>query len=285
MSNNTIDFKNPTLSLKWLDTALKMEREKFSKCPVKRDMVPGCEIAQGWGYVVAGYFLVEQALKMLLHLTGKHPTKTHNLSSLFDLLPEEDKDILLEYYRDFKFSFAGANTFPYSELKDFINNLDGGKNTKGRYVGAFDWRYFLIEEKQGGKMPIVSIEFLHEIVYGAACTIEYRVHQKFEPSTRTYSWRIHTVRKRKYWAWLSRRIDSDAWEKLGDRLEIVWGPDYQDRYDYYVFKGGGRQLFFCEIPDDHGLPVKDMREEVDAFDVGEGFRSVGITKAAPLSQY
>lgn len=274
MNNNTIDFKDARLSLKWLDTALKMEKGKFAKCPVKRDMVPGCEVAQGWGYVVAGYFLVEQALKMLLHLTGKQPTMKHDLSFFFDLLSEEDKDVLKEYYRDFRLSFAGANTFPHPELNDFINNLDGGTNSSGRYVGGFDWRYFLTQEEQGGEMPLVSIEFLHEIVYGAARIIEYRVHRKFEPSTRSYSCRMHAERKRKYWAWLTVRMDSDAWEKLGDRLEIVWGPGYKDRYDYYVFKGGERQLFFCVIPDDYGLPVKDMRKEVNAFDIGEGFRSV-----------
>ena len=283
MSNSTIDFKDATLSLKWLDTALKMEKEKYAKCPVKRDMIPGHEVAQGWGYVVAGYSLVEQAFKMLLHLKGKQPTKTHNLSYLFELLSVEDKDVLREYYRDFKFSFEGANTFPYSELNDFIINLDGGKNSKGKFAGAFDWRYFLIEEKQGGKMPIVSIEFLHEIVYGVARIIEYHVYGKFEPSKHTYNWRRHTERQRKYWAWLTVRRNSDEWEDLGDRLEIVWGPDYQDRYDFYVFKGGGRQLYFCVIPDDHGFPVKDMREEVNAFDVGEGFRSVGIRKVAPFT--
>ena len=284
MSNNTIDFKDATSSLKWLDTALRMEKEKYAKCPVKRDMVPGHEVAQGWGYVVAGYSLVEQALKVLLHLTGKRPSKTHNLSSLFDLLSTEDKDVLSEYYRDFKFSFAGANTFPYSDLIDFIINLDGGKNSKGKFAGAFDWRYFLIEEKQGGEMPIVSIEFLHEIVYGVARIIEYHVHGKFEPSGRTYSWRRHTERQRKYWAWLTVRRNSDEWEELGDRLEIVWGPDYQDRYDFSVFKGGGRQLYFCVLPDDHGVPVKDMCEELNAFDLDEGLRKVGITKVAPFTQ-
>lgn len=284
MSNNAIDFKDPALSLKWIDTALKIEKEKFAKIPVERDKFSGHEIAQGWGYVVAGYFLVEQVFKMLLHLTGTQPTKTHNLSSLFDLLSEADKDVLREYYRDFKNSFAGANTFPYPELNDFINNLDGGKNSKGRYVGAFDWRYYLIEEKQGGDMPIVSIEFLHEIVHGVARIIEYHVHGRFEPSKKTYGWRRHTERKRKYWAWLTVRRNSDAWEEQGDRLEIVWGPDYQNRYDYYVFKGEGRQLYFCTIPDGHGFPVKDMREEVNAFDVGEGSRNIGIRKVAPFTQ-
>ena len=41
-------------------------------------------------------------------------------------------------------------------------NLAGDPNKKGDYIGSFDWRYFLIEEKRSAKMPTVSVEFLHE---------------------------------------------------------------------------------------------------------------------------
>ena len=62
-TNQTIDFKDPLWITAWLDTALEKEKEKYEKCPVKSDLLPGHEAAQAWGYVVAGYFLVEESFK------------------------------------------------------------------------------------------------------------------------------------------------------------------------------------------------------------------------------
>lgn len=260
-----------------------MEKQKYAKCPVKPDMVPGYVDAQGWGYVVIGYFLLEQALKLLLHLKGKPSVRIHYLFSLFDSLPQEEKDLLRDYYRDFKSSFTSSRPFPFAELDDFIINLDGDKKGKDskrsdRHVGSFDWRYFPIEEMQGGRMPVVSAEFLHEVVYGVVRVIEDDVHGKSEASESTYSWRMHFERKDKYRDWLTVRRKSDGWETLGDRLEIVWGPDYQGRHDFVVFRGNRMGIFFSMIPDDHGLLVRDMRAEVDAFSAEEGFRSIGVTR-------
>ena len=70
-ANQTIDFKDPLWIITWLDTALKKEKEKYKKCPVMPDLIPGHVAAQGWGYVVAGYFLVEESFKALLHVGGK----------------------------------------------------------------------------------------------------------------------------------------------------------------------------------------------------------------------
>ena len=36
--------------------------------------------------------------------------------------------------------------------------------------------------------------------------------------------------------------------------------------------------YFSEIPDDSELPVFDKRKEVEAFDVEEGFYSIGVTR-------
>ena len=75
-----------------LDTALEKEKEKYRKCPVKLDLVPGHETAQRWGYVVAGYFLVEQSFKVLLYIRGeKDVPKTHSLSNLFKKFDENDR--------------------------------------------------------------------------------------------------------------------------------------------------------------------------------------------------
>ena len=280
MSNGPINFKDEKFALRWLETALNMEKEKYAKCPVKDDLMPGHVNAQAWGYVVAGYFLLEQSLKLLLHVRSESPGKIHTLSAdLFGKLPKDDRNVLREYYRDFRSAFENATTFPFSELDEFLINLDGGTNDKGKHVGSFDWRYFPIEEAQGGTMPTVSIEFLHEIIYAALRIIEYGVFGKFEPSRHTYSWRRYHERYKKYWAWLTVRMNSEGWNDLGDRLELVWGPDYRKRHDYFIFKGSQREGFFAEIPADHGLRVKDMRNEVKAFDADKGLASIGIRRS------
>ena len=114
MSANAINFKDTDFAtVHGLDTALEMEKEKYAKCPVKQDYVPEHEMAQAWGYVVAAYFLMEESLKLLLHTRGATPGKTHTLSGLFGLLPCPDKDVLREYYRDFRCAFENAKTFPF----------------------------------------------------------------------------------------------------------------------------------------------------------------------------
>ena len=189
------------------------------------------------------------------------------MSELFCLLPKGDKDVLREYYRDFRCASDGVESFPFSEIDDFLVNLDGGKNSKGKHVGSCDWRYFLIEEMQAGRMPVVSIEFLHEIVYGAIRIAQYGVRKKFKPSRYTYSWRRHFERSRRYQDWLTVRMNLTGWDRQGDRLEILWGPDYRNRSDYLVSKGKGRACYFGVISESHGLPVQDRRAEVEALEV------------------
>ena len=52
-------------------------------------------------------------------------------------------------------------------------------------------------------------------------------------------------------------------------MEILWGPDYKNRYDLSLFKGGGRTNYFCEMPEDFDLPIIDKRAEVAKSDVKE----------------
>ena len=94
MANKTINFKDPLWFIAWLDTALEKEKEKYEQCPVKSDLVPGHEVAQAWGYVVAGYFLVEESFKALLYLRGKKVPTKHSLTMLFNLFEPGDKKIL-----------------------------------------------------------------------------------------------------------------------------------------------------------------------------------------------
>ena len=167
-ANKNIDFKDPLWITAWLDTALMKEKEKYEKCPVVPDLVPGHDAAQGWGYVIAGYLLVEESLKALLFVHGnKTVPRVHSLSALFDLLDDGDKVILREFYNDYKATIGGRiGAFPFNSLDDFLCNLDGGKNAQGNHIGSVDWRYFLIEEIRSKEMPTVSVDYLHEIVHG-----------------------------------------------------------------------------------------------------------------------
>ena len=142
MAKKTIDFKDPLWMTGWLDTALTKEKEKYAQCPIKPDAFPGHNEAQAWGYVVAGYFLVEESFKALLHLRGKTVRPKHSLTMLFDLLDDpNDQNLLREYYSDYRETLGWPRKFPFETLDAFLANLDGDPNHSGNdYIGSFDWR-------------------------------------------------------------------------------------------------------------------------------------------------
>ena len=277
-----IRFKEPIWIIAWLEDALEKEKKKLKACPINRDMVPGCEVAQAWGYVVAGYFLIEMSFKALLHLQGINVAKGHSLTKYFDLLGDADKDILREYYSDYRMTCGSHGLFPIETLDEFLLNLDGDQNDRGYYVGSFDWRYFPIEEKQSAEMPLVAIEFLHEIAYASHRMLGWEHYGKFEPSKYTNSWRMRWDRVDKTRDWLTVRMNSEGGMDEGtDRLEILWGPDYKGRHDLLLVQGGRISPHFGEIPEDFDLPIEDKREEWESFDAEEGFRSIGIRVVKP----
>lgn len=264
--NQTINFKSPKWIIILLNAALKKEKEKYTKSPVKRDLVPEYESVEGWGYVVAGYSLVELSLKALLYVRKKEriPPK-HHLFNLFSLLSDDDKKYLREFYKDYQAAkeYQAAiggmiREFPFRSIDDFLKNLDGNENQ-----GSFDWRYFIIEEKQGEVMPMVSIDYLHEIIFGCIRIIESVVEDKYYLPDYYYSLRMHHERYlEKYRGWINDRINSSDWNNLGDRLEILWGPDYCSRYDLLLIENRRTIFRFSKIPDNlNNLPVIDKRME------------------------
>lgn len=279
-----ITYKEPLYVWHWLKTALKKEWEKHETTPVMRDMVPDHELAQAWGYVVAGYFLIEQGLKAVLHMRKVQPQKTHALSVLFAELSLEDQDVLRVYYDDFRHTFHGMNSFPLATLDDFLANLDGDKINRDRHIGSFDWRYFPTQEASGASMPLVSINAMHEIVFGCVQLVSSIDKGDEKASKGTYSWRIRRKEWRRQQDWLTVRMNSAGWGQEGDRLEILAGPAYGDRYDYLVFEGSRIRSFFAPLPDAEGagLPVQDRRDELASFDPEEGFRSIGVTVSRPV---
>ena len=279
MAKSTIDFKDQLRIMAWMDAALKKEKEKYKKCPVTPDYVAGQEAAQGWGYVVAGYCLLEQSLKALLFVRDKRVPQIHSLSTLFEKCDQNDKTVIREYYIDYKATIGGTTgQYPFEDLDSFLANLDGDKDQHGTHLGSFDWRYFLIEEQRSKKMPLVSVDYMHEVVYGCTCIVECAMVGHGNPSSFTRSLRLREDRKRKYRYWLIVRMRSDDWDQLGDRLEVLWGPDYRQRCDLLQFKGNRQWGYFAKIPEDASTPVVDKRAEIENFDSEEGLRSIGITR-------
>ena len=276
-------FKDPRRAIPWLQAALDKECEKYERCPVLPDMVPGYETAQGWGYVVAGYFLLEESFKVILHLQKKRVPRKHSLTKLFELLDPDDKNVLREYYSDYRATIGDHRAhFPFSTLDEFLVNLDGDLNQKGTdHMGSFDWRYFPIEERRSRDMPVVSIDYLHEVIRGCINIAEYIFRGNFPPLDSTRSQRMRWSRKEKYNAWLMVRMNSADWENLCDRLEILWGPDYRGRYDLLLFQGDGIKAYFAKLPENFSLPLIDKRTEVEAFDLDKGYESIGATVIFP----
>ncbi len=259
-ADRDIEYNNPKMALEWLETAFNKEKEKYQKCPVQSDMAPGFEIAQGWGYVISGYSLLEQSFKILLYIRKKKINKTHSLLKLFAQLCQEDREILQEYYTDYK-KIANENIrkFSITKLENFLLNLDGDGNK-----GSFNWRYFPIEKPKSDTLPTVSVELLHEIVFGTIRIIEHTLYGYFDPLSRTRSFRLLQARRENYTRWLTSRMNSDRWNDFGDRLEILRGPDYLGRYDLLEFKGAKVREFFSPIPENDCLKVVDKREEIRA---------------------
>ena len=279
-----ITYKEPLYIWAWLETALKKEWQKYQATPVTPDLVPGHELAQAWGYVLAGYFLIEQGLKAILYVRGSEPPKTHALSVLFAELPAEDQEVLGTYYDDFRHTFPGMSTFSLATLDEFLVNLDGARNGRGQHIGSFDWRYFLTEEGRGASMPRVSVNVMHEVVFGCVQLVMSIDKGNGQPSGASYSWRLRRNRWKGYRDWLTVRMNSPGWGQEGDRIEILWGPDYGDRYDYLVFEGDQIRSFFAPLPNAKKVELvpKDMRHELESFDLEEGFRSIGVIAGGPV---
>ena len=143
--------------------ALRAEWTKYRDFPVARDMSPDYNMAQLWGFVVAAYFLIEQGIKAVLLENGRPVQRTHVLSRLYGELPQECRNTLVEYHKDFLATFKFDRPFPFATPEEFLANLDGG-NSKG----SLDWRYAIIDSTHLAEMPGVSINVMHSWFSSAA---------------------------------------------------------------------------------------------------------------------
>lgn len=282
MATQKIDFKKPLWMVHFLDTAVNKEKEKIQKSPVGSDYVPDQVAANGWGYVVVGYHLVEESFKALLYVRGTEVPMKHSLTILFKLLDKDDQNWLREYHIDFIATNDRYNGFPYATLDEFLENLDGDPNKKGDdFIGSFDWRYFLIENHQSSHMPVIGVELLHEIAYGATRIVNFVSNGNENPSQCTHSRRLRWERKEKLDDWVNFQANSGRWENLVDKLAILWGPDPRDRYDIVRFLiNGNTRGYFGAKPKGSSLSFVDKRKEFENFDAVEAFQSfeTGISR-------
>lgn len=259
-------FRESVFLAEFLEAALEKEKEKYGKCPVAQHRDADYTATQGWGFVVAGYFLVEQSFKAILHIQGgaKVPL-THSLSSLFSKLSDNNKSILREYYIDFKHTAEnGMKAFPIGSLDDFLKRLDG--STKGQGVshnkGSLDWRYFLIVENSSQNLPLVSVDYLHEIAYGCIWIIRCAALGQIDPTEHTHSKRERSERMKKYSDWLDVRNDSHEWDPSDERIEILYGPDGLGNYDLYHFKNGSVKFYVSKELEYSDIRIDDKTDEV-----------------------
>ena len=187
MSKKPIIYKEPNEALTWLDAALQKERDKYKESPVNHnELMSDYVSAEGWGFVLVGYNLLESTLKFQLrqlNLLQDSLQRTHRLLPLFGTLPSKEQTILTEYYDDFRSRGGGNNpSIPFDSVDAFLGNLDGDRGD-----GAFDWRYYLIEKARSRQLPTVSIDFVHEITYASNRIVEYLWNGLWDPRNYTYS--------------------------------------------------------------------------------------------------
>ena len=185
-----------------IDGALKLERERFKQNPVKPDLIPQYIALQAWSYVVVGYNLIEQGIKgVLVQRSGfelDDRKLKHKVKPLFDLLADEQREVLKRVYADFLEHFVSVcYDKPESDslrsqcpdVGSYLANLDEG-------MGSVGWRYFLIEE--GGPLPKLSVEVVHEIVHGCVLLLE-KEHNGTEPYDHLYSRRMARLESQRQW--------------------------------------------------------------------------------------
>ena len=267
----TRKYKSTGDALTWLEQALAFEQKKYKSYPVPHDLAPEFVNAGGWGYIVTGYSLVEQAFKLLLHVRAKEQGSGHSLLPLFDCLPASDKVLLREFYQDIRCSHPSLGEYPFQDVDECLVKLDGQKGK-----ASIEWRYYLIEEELT-ELPLTCIDYMHEIVFGALKIIQVKqimddsVHpneeSEYQHTVRQflYSQRQWMKRYNIYTDWLGRRMIQPGWNTLDDRIEVYGVHDRQGRTDYVIYQTiGGKKKppipMFGHIPEDNKLPVYNMEK-------------------------
>ena len=296
------EYKDTMYAKHWLRTALQSEKEKYAAVPVKADLVPNHMYSQAWGYVFVAYRLIEMGFKLIWATNGGDGIfRGHGLAEVWSKLSELDQKALSLHYAD-SCQYGRGYPFGYDSLNAFLENLDNGS------VGWPAWGYFPIEnfKKQDAawvdnRLPQVDIGTMHDIVRSCLWWMEAK-RKGYSLLYGSRSWSEHRRRWHpggKLWAWMTvqmnRPLVDPIWHDLdqvvitessglegfakGDRVEILWGPDYAGRHDYLICQGEGiKGPGFGSLPEETpDLPHRDRRDELADFDPKEGLRDSGMS--------
>ena len=251
-------FKDIEDAYHLLSTALRAEQNKHLLCPVSGYPQEHAN-AQGWGYVVAGYSLLEQSLKLLLGLENKTPRHSHGLLDLFQELSSTSQGTLREYYDSYRHGYGDPKEEAWKDLEAFLKNLDGRKGNNNQDMGSIDWRYYISEKLPGENaqsipLPAVSADLLHEIIRGAIDLCGEHLPDTKAKATNAYVYR----RLRDAKGFLDNGVGG-IWPEE-DGLYLLCGPDHKDRYGFLLVKGAQRRVAFECLPGD--LQPVDFRRDV-----------------------
>ena len=272
------EFQDPCWIETWLKTALEKEIKNYEANPPGTDLSSDCRSAQAWGYVVDGCLLLEIALKNVLAIRGKEVPSDRQLLGLFEILDDVDQQTLRAYYDDYRgvtnhyrppADYHGPSVFHgldriLKTVEEFLSALDVETDH-----GPFGWRNFATVAVVKREMPMACIPYMHEIIYG--CIGLYGT--LIDPDRAglnlledTYSWRQYSKRHEAHTTpWFLPIFYAGEHREDEDRIEILWGPDYQDRYDLMFIEGHSIWWQFQKIPSDSTLPHVDKRQELADF--------------------
>ena len=122
-------------------------------------------------------------------------------------------------------------------------------------------------------MPRVSINVMHEIVYGCVQLVHYINNCPDMPGECIYSERLRWRRLDRYKDMRLDQRDQPGCKQKGNRIEILWGPDYKDRCDYLVVKDGMPHRYFGPLPDTEEVELEriDRRGELKLLGLEDAF--------------
>lgn len=223
-------------ALSWFktDRACAITRNLVAKNPLTSDLSPDYMAVQQWPFVVALYSGVKQALKTLL-LTQPDPQCTlddlkkepyrHNLATLFEALPFDDRDHIERHFRE-HWSLYEYNTHGQviDTAEDFIVHINSG----GKPGGSVSWRYVLVEETMD--VPAMSLWTMCEIWRAVCCRVKTKALERHGDCSR-----------------LSRMLAAEFRRLVLRTIPVPYDEFVDDVNEWIVHKGGHQLAAWIDL--------------------------------------
>ena len=260
-----------TAIVRRLVQAYELEVSRWS--PKPPDMFPEYDAVAAWSAIVAGYSLLEQALKALLRVEGKDYDRTHSLYTPLSRLNKEHKEILRQFYEDYLQHCKSVSEFPIKTFAEYAKHLDAddADEKKRRGKGSINWRYALIEGFSEDKIPFVSVEVLHECICAVLQILQCKISEN-DPDWPPYSKRREKYRWLIIGDWICERhgVLSDSCEflKIPEQgVARIWTPDESGKSYCCAYKFGQPKQFFRgeKSSEFSGPEIPGISEEFNTF--------------------